>query len=140
MGTSPLSAVEALPRTELEALQVAKLQKAVDRALSTPHYRAKLAGTGVTSGADIRSLADISKLPFTKKDDLRQAFPDGLKAVPQSQIVRMHASSGTTGVPTVIYYTQADLNRWAELGARSAAATGCTNLDVLHHSRQSLHV
>jgi len=129
----PLSSVETLSRTELEALQLTKLRGAVDRALSTPHYQAKLAGSSITSGADLKSLTDLRKLPFTIKDDLRQAFPDGLKAVPPSEVVRMHASSGTTGVPTVIYYTQADIHRWAELGARSAAATGCTNLDVFQN-------
>jgi phenylacetate-CoA ligase len=124
---------ERLSRPELEALQLSKLRQAVDRALKTPHYRAKYADSGIRSGADIKTLADIRKLPFTVKNDLRDAFPDGLKAVPQSEIVRMHASSGTTGVPTVIYYTQADIERWAELGARSAAATGCDSGDVFQN-------
>ncbi len=128
-----LSSAETLSRSDLESLQLAKLRQAVDRALTTPHYGLKWAATGIRSGADIRTLDDLRRLPFTVKDDLRQAFPDGLKAVPQEKIVRMHASSGTTGIPTVIYYTQDDVNRWAELGARSAAATGCTNLDVFQN-------
>jgi phenylacetate-CoA ligase len=126
-------AVETMPRPELEALQLAKLRQAVDRALRTTHYQKKLAGTGISSGADIKSLADLRRLPFTSKNDLREAFPDGLKAVPQCEVVRMHASSGTTGIPTVIYFSQNDINRWAELGARSAAATGCTSADIFQN-------
>jgi len=127
------SPVETLSRHELADLQLTKLRQAVDRALSTSHYQAKLAGCGIACGEDLKTLADLRKLPFTVKDDLRQAFPDGLKAVPQSEVVRMHASSGTTGIPTVIYYTRADIDRWTELGARSAAATGCTSADVFQN-------
>ena len=126
-------ATETMARPELEALQLAKLRQAVDRCLKTRHYRPLLEAIGIHSGADIKTLADLRRLPFTKKNDLRDAFPDGLMAVPRAEVVRMHASSGTTGIPTVIYFTKNDIERWSELLARSITATGSGPEDVFQN-------
>ena len=81
---------------------------------------------GITSPEDIRSLKDIKKIPFTTKDDLRSAYPYDMLAVPREEVVRLHASSGTTGTPTVIYHTQRDMDRWTELVARSVTGSDAT--------------
>ena len=113
-----------MSRHELEALQLIRLQETVRHAhQNVPHYRAKLTAAGVHPD-DIRSLDDITKLPFTTKDDLRENYPFGMFAVPSDQIARIHASSGTTGLPTVVGYTKADLEIWASLVARSLRASG----------------
>ncbi|MCU1413845.1 MAG: phenylacetate--CoA ligase, partial [Microbacteriaceae bacterium] len=119
-----LDAAERMSRDELEALQLSRLQQTVRHAYdNVQHYRGKLDGAGVHPD-DIRSLDDIEKIPFTTKEDLRQNYPFGMFAVPQEQIARIHASSGTTGRPTVVGYTKDDLADWAGLVARSLRASG----------------
>jgi phenylacetate-CoA ligase len=124
---------ETLPRSEIEALQLEKLKATVERALLTPFYKPLLAKAGVTGPESIRSLADIARLPFTSKNDLRDAYPFGLLACPKKDLVRLHASSGTTGTPTVIYQTKADLDRWTDYMARSLACAGATSEDVFQN-------
>jgi len=115
---------ERMSRDELEALQLDRLQQTVRHAYTNvPHYRAKLDAVGVHPD-DIRQLGDITKLPFTTKDDLRQNYPFGMFAVPSGEVARIHASSGTTGLPTVVGYTRGDLETWAALVARSLRASG----------------
>jgi phenylacetate-CoA ligase len=115
---------ERMSRDELEALQLDRLQQTVRHAYTNvPHYRAKLDAVGVHPD-DIRELGDITKLPFTTKDDLRQNYPFGMFAVPSGEVARIHASSGTTGLPTVVGYTRGDLETWAGLVARSLRASG----------------
>lgn len=124
---------ETLPRPELEALQLSLLRSAVDRALKTPFYASRLEKAGIGGGADLRTLADLRRIPFTTKGDLREAFPYGMLAVPKEEVVRLHASSGTTGTPTTIYFTKKDLSRWASFMARSIYAAGCTRGDVFQN-------
>lgn len=126
-------AMECLPRDELEAWQLARLKETVARALKTSWYAPLLAERGIHSPEDIKSLADLRRIPFTTKHDLRAAYPWGLVSVPKEDIVRLHASSGTTGTPTTIYYTQGDLERWAGFMARCIEATGCTKDDVFQN-------
>jgi phenylacetate-CoA ligase len=121
---APLDPGELLSRPELEALQLKRLQATVHHAYAkVPVYRAKLDAAGVAPD-DIRSLADIHRLPFTTKEDLRQSYPFGMFAVPMSEVARVHASSGTTGRPTVVGYTREDLQTWASLVARCLRASG----------------
>jgi phenylacetate-CoA ligase len=117
-------AAERMSRDELEALQLVRLQETVRHAYTNgAHYRTKLDAVGVHPD-DIRSLSDITKLPFTTKEDLRQNYPFGMFAVPSAEIARIHASSGTTGLPTVVGYTKGDLEIWAGLVARCLRASG----------------
>ena len=125
---------ETMPREELRALQLSRLQYMCERVYANvPHYRKAFDEKGVHP-SDIRSLSDISRLPFTEKQDLRDAYPYGLLAVPRDTIVRLHASSGTTGKATVVGYTRRDLDIWAECMARSLAAAGMTSRDFLHNA------
>ncbi|KAF1077710.1 phenylacetate--CoA ligase family protein [Halodesulfovibrio sp. MK-HDV] len=125
---------ETLPREELEAIQLRRLQNLCERVYANvPQYREQFIKAGVTP-ADIKSLSDLAKLPFTEKQDLRDNYPFGLFAVPKENIVRLHASSGTTGKATVVGYTQRDVNNWAELMARSFMAAGATRSDFIHNS------
>ncbi|MFO1420230.1 MAG: phenylacetate--CoA ligase [Candidatus Competibacteraceae bacterium] len=126
-------AIEFMDRDALERLQLANLRKTVEWALKTPFYRRRLAEVGLAHPEDIIGLRDLRNLPFTTKDDLREAYPDGLLAVDLEQVVRLHTSSGTTGMPTVIYHTQRDLDGWTELVARCIAATGATARDVFQN-------
>jgi len=126
-------AIEFIEREALERLQLAHLRKTIAWALKTPFYQRRLAEAGLTCPEDIASLRDVRNLPYTTKDDLREAYPDGLLAVDREQVVRLHTSSGTTGTPTVIYHTQHDLDRWTELVARCIAATGATRRDVFQN-------
>jgi phenylacetate-CoA ligase len=126
-------AAETMGRGEIETHQLSELRRAVERALRTPFYRPRLEGVGIRSASDIRSLADLSRIPFTTKDDLRAAFPYGMLAADKSEVVRMHASSGTTGIPTVIYLTGKDVARWSDFVARSLTATGADKSDVLQN-------
>ncbi len=115
---------ERMSRDELEALQLERLQQTVRHAYeNVPLYTAKFDEAGVHPD-DIQSLEDVAKLPFTTKEDLRQTYPFGMFAVPMDQVARIHASSGTTGRPTVVGYTKGDLERWASLVARSLRASG----------------
>ena len=125
---------ETLPREALEALQLKRLQSQIERIYArVPYYRAKMDEAGVAPG-DIRTLADISRLPFTTKEDLRRNYPFGLFTVPLERVVRIHASSGTTGQPTVVGYTKRDIGIWAELMARCLSAAGATQKDIIHNA------
>lgn len=124
---------ETLSREELVKLQIRLLRESVERALQTPFYKKRLLQAGISGGDDIKSLKDLEDIPFTTKQDLRDAFPDGMLAVDRSQIVRLHASSGTTGTPTTIYFTKKDLERWASYVARCIYGTGCTRDDVFQN-------
>ncbi|MGA1861501.1 phenylacetate--CoA ligase [Deferribacter thermophilus] len=125
---------ETLPREALEALQLKRLQHLVEKVYATvPFYRKKLDEAGVKP-EDIKSLSDLKKLPFTTKQDLRDNYPFGLFAVPKEQVVRIHASSGTTGKPTVVGYTRRDIKTWAELMARTFYAAGVGKGDILQNA------
>jgi phenylacetate-CoA ligase len=122
--------VEAMERSALEELQVDRLKDTLENAKNAPFYGTRLAGF---NPADIQTVADITKLPFTTKDDLRSQYPYGLLTRPMDEFVRLHASSGTTGTPTAIFYTQKDLDSWADLMARCMYACGCRKSDVLQN-------
>ncbi len=123
---------ETLPREDLEALQLRRLKDVCARVYANvPFYRRRFEERGL-SPEDIKSLDDIALLPFTEKQDLRNNYPFGLFAVPRETIVRLHASSGTTGKSTVVGYTRRDLETWAELMARCLAMAGATANDVIH--------
>ncbi|MFO7605744.1 MAG: phenylacetate--CoA ligase [Desulfurivibrionaceae bacterium] len=125
---------ETMPREELEVVQLGRLQAQVERVYATvPYYRQKMDAAGVAPG-DIKTLQDIKHLPFTTKEDLRRNYPFGLFTVPLDRVVRIHASSGTTGQPTVVGYTKRDIKMWAEMMARSLAAAGVTRKDVVHNA------
>ena len=121
---------ECLPRAALEKLQLERLKTTVRRVYEcVPSYRHKLDEAGVTPG-DIRCLADLQRLPFTVKDDLRANYPYGLFATSMKEVVRIHSSSGTTGKPTVVGYTRNDLDTWTELCARFISAAGVGPDDI----------
>lgn len=125
---------ETMPREELRALQLERLQKLVARVYDkVPYYRGKMDEAGVKP-EDIRTLEDIRHLPFTTKEDLRKNYPFGLFTVPMDDIVRLHASSGTTGKPTVVGYTKDDIKLWAGLMARSLSAAGVTSKDIIQNA------
>ena len=125
---------ETLPRAALEALQLKRLQAAVARVYQqVPLYRAAFDRAGVTPD-QITSLDDLRRLPFTTKQDMRDSYPYGLFAVPLEEIVRIHASSGTTGKPTVVGCTQKDIDTWSELMARSFVAAGAHKGDIVHNA------
>ncbi|MBT3271969.1 MAG: phenylacetate--CoA ligase, partial [Spirochaetales bacterium] len=125
--------IETADPADLKKTQLENLKTTVDHALRTDFYKKRLSGAGINSGEDIRSLDDIQKIPYTTKDDLRSAYPYGLLSVDLDEVVRVHVSSGTTGVPTVIYHTAEDLNNWTELSARSVVATGASRKDVFQN-------
>lgn len=125
---------ETMPREALESIQLSRLKATLERVYATvPFYRESFNKAGVTP-SDIRSLKDLSKIPFTVKQDLRDNYPYGMFAVPMENVVRVHASSGTTGKPTVVGYTKRDISTWSELMARSLAAGGATSRDILHNA------
>ena len=127
--------IETMSRDQMEALQLKRLQEMVDYCLKrVPFYTRKLHGAGVCSGKDIRSLKDIEKIPFTTKDDLKNNYPDGLLAVPHNRIARIHASSGTTGKPTLGYYTKRDMKTWTDASARVLCLNNINKNDVLQIS------
>jgi len=126
--------VETLPREDLDALQLKRLQTTVDRCYHTVgFYHDAMDELGVKPH-HIESLDDVRLLPYTKKEHLRENYPFGLFAVPTEQIVRVHASSGTTGKPTVVGYTKRDIKTWAQLVARCLAASGLRPGDRLHNA------
>jgi phenylacetate-CoA ligase len=125
--------IEKMPRRELEALQLQKLKTAVDQALRTPFYKERLGKAGIKSGGDIKSLEDLQRIPYTTKNDLRQGFPYGFLSIPRDDVVRLHASSGTTGTPTTIYFSADDIKRWSYFVARCIYGTGCTRSDVFQN-------
>ena len=117
---------ETLPREEIEKIQLDRLKETVSRVYEkVPAYRSKMEDEGIRPD-DIQSLCDLAKLPFVTKNDLRENYPFGLFAVPRNEIVRIHASSGTTGKPTVVGYTKGDLDTWTECVSRIACMGGAT--------------
>jgi phenylacetate-CoA ligase len=127
-----LEPIEKASIDELRALQLQRLQWSVRHAYdNVAHYRESFRAAGVHP-QDLRSLEDLAKFPFTVKDDLRANYPFGMFAVPREQVVRVHASSGTTGKPTVVGYTQEDIDTWAHLMARSIRASGGKPGDIVH--------
>jgi phenylacetate-CoA ligase len=129
-----LEPIERASRDEIQALQLERLSRTLRRAYdNVPHYRSAFEAQGVHPD-DLKSLADLAKFPFTVKSDFRDHYPFGLLAVPREQCVRLHASSGTTGKPTVVGYTQQDIDTWADLVARSIRAAGGRRGDMVHVS------
>jgi phenylacetate-CoA ligase len=129
-----LALVEQMPRGEREVVQLNRLKALVARLSErVPLYRERLRAAGMTAG-DIRSLADLAKLPFTAKDDFRQTYPYGLLAVPMEDVIRVHASSGTTGRPTVVAYSRRDVDTWSEVMARTLMAGNVGPSDVVHNA------
>ena len=127
--------LETMDREDLEKLQLSKLQKMIDYCLAnSAFYRQKLKKAGVDSGLCIRKLEDIQEIPYTTKEELRDQYPTGMLAVPMKRVARIHASSGTTGKPTVGYYTEKDLRVWADASARVLAQNGLEPDDILQIS------
>src|SRR5262245_24249976 len=125
---------EQMPRERLAALQTTLLKRTLDHAyVNVPHYRRKFEDAGVRPG-DFVSLAHITRFPFTLKSDLRDNYPFGMFAVPRESLLRIHASSGTTGKPTVVGYSKGDLDRWSLLMARSLACAGVMPGDIVHNA------
>src|SRR5450756_1780182 len=125
---------ETMPRSELNALQLARLKTTLERAYTkVPHYKRKFDAAGIKP-SDLKSLADLARFPFTVKSDLRDNYPFGMFAVPREQLLRLHASSGTTGKPTVVGYTKGDLDTWANLMARCFACAGTLPGDIVHNA------
>ena len=129
-----LPEVECADRESLRELQSQRLREMITRCYEkVPFYRQKLDEAGIKP-EDIKSVDDIKRLPFTTKTDLRDNYPYGLFAVPREELIRIHASSGTTGNPTVVGYTRHDIDVWADGAARALAAAGCTTSDFVHVS------
>jgi phenylacetate-CoA ligase len=125
---------ETMPRDALAALQTSRLRQTIALAYANvPHYRTKLDAAKLKPD-DIRELADVAKCPFTTKADLRDNYPFGMFARPREQLLRLHASSGTTGKPTVVGYTKNDLDAWADLMARSLSCAGARPGDLVHNA------
>ncbi len=125
---------ETMPREGLEAVQLSRLKATLEKVYSTvPFYKTSFDAAGIKPD-DIKTLDDLKRLPFTYKQDLRDNYPYNMFAVPMDNVVRIHASSGTTGKPTVVGYTQRDINTWAELMARSFSAAGATPSDIIHNA------
>lgn len=133
-GFHPVSAPDYLPEPQLRELQLARLKAIVKRAYDyVPLHRQRMEEKGVTPN-DIKSLDDVAMLHFTMKDDLREAYPFGLFASPMDEVVRLHASSGTTGKPTVVAYTQDDVDVWASVMVRTLACCGCHRGDIIQNA------
>ena len=127
-----LESIETASRDELQALQLERMKWSLRHAYdNVPHYRASFDAAGVHPD-DLKTLADLAKFPFTDKKTLRDNYPFGLFAVPREKVVRLHASSGTTGKATVVGYTQRDIDTWADLVARSIRAAGGRAGDMVH--------
>ncbi len=127
-------AAECMPRADLAALQLDRLKTTLERAYAkVPHFRRKFDAAGVKPES-LTSLDDLVRFPFTLKTDLRDNYPFGMFAVPRQDVLRLHASSGTTGRPTVVGYTQADLDLWSDLMARSLACAGARPGDIVHNA------
>lgn len=124
--------IECMSRDALEAFQVKQLKETIVRAGRAPFYRDLFSREGL-SPEIIENLDDLRRFPFTTKEDLRSAFPDGFVAVPEDEVVRLHVSSGTTGTPTVVYHTQNDLEAWADMVARSLYMAGVRKSDVFQN-------
>lgn len=125
---------ETLPRAALEALQLKRLQGTLERVYcNVPFYRQAFDNASVTPG-QLNSLEDLQRFPFTVKQDMRDSYPYGLFAAPMEEIVRIHASSGTTGKPTVVGYTRQDIDNWSDLMARSFVTAGVSKGDIIHNA------
>lgn len=126
---------EVMDREKMQELQLKRLRNMVDYCIErVPFYKKKLSEAGITSGSQIRTLEDINLIPFTTKADLRDNYPDGFLAVPINEVARIHASSGTTGKPTLGYYTKNDMEAWADCAARVLYLNGLTKDDILQVS------
>ncbi|MBT5039311.1 MAG: phenylacetate--CoA ligase [Rhodospirillaceae bacterium] len=127
-----LDAIETASRDKISSLQLERLKWSLGHAYdNVPHYKEKFDAAGIAPG-DLNDLSDLGKFPFMVKDDLRQNYPFSMFAVPRQKVVRVHASSGTTGIPTVVGYTQNDIDNWARLMARSIRAAGGRPGDIAH--------
>ncbi|MDA0261594.1 MAG: AMP-binding protein, partial [Proteobacteria bacterium] len=127
-----LDAIAIASRDEVAGLQLTRLKATLQHAYdNVAHYKASFDAQGVIP-ADLKSLEDLAAFPFTAKDDLRRNYPFGMFAVPRAQVIRVHASSGTTGIPTVVGYTAHDLGMWADVMARSLRAAGTRPGDIMH--------
>jgi len=130
----PLEPIEKASRKKLQALQLARLKHTLALAYErVPHYRRKFDAAGVKP-KDLKTLSDLARFPFTAKADLRETYPFGMFAVPMGEVVRLHASSGTTGKPTVVGYTKKDIDLWSHLMARSLRAAGARPGDKVHNA------
>ncbi|MDD5613986.1 MAG: phenylacetate--CoA ligase [Candidatus Omnitrophica bacterium] len=125
--------IETIGKEQLQPLQLKLLKDTVSAALKTSFYKNRLYRSGIKSPDDIKTLGDLNKIPFTTKDDLREAYPSGLLSTSSDDVIRIHTSSGTTGTPTVIYHTKEDLDNWTELVARSIVATGFSRSDIFQN-------
>jgi phenylacetate-CoA ligase len=126
--------IETLSRPALEAMQLQRLQATLERVYANvPFYKATFDSLGIKPSV-VSSLEDLQKLPFTTKQNMRDSYPYGMFAAPMEEIVRIHASSGTTGKPTVVGYTQNDISTWSELMARSFVAAGAHKGDIIHNA------
>ncbi|MDR3019463.1 MAG: phenylacetate--CoA ligase [Treponema sp.] len=125
--------IEKMPRSELESLQLQKLKTQITFCLRTTFYKERLSKSGITSQNDIKTLDDLKRIPFTTKNDLRDGFPHGFLSILLDDVVRLHSSSGTTGIPTVIYFSRDDIKQWATYMARCIYATGCNKSDVFQN-------
>lgn len=125
--------VETADRETIKQIQLQRLKDIIAAALKTPFYSKRLPAVGIKSPDDVKSLDDLRKIPFTMKDDLRQSYPKGLLSVDTSEVVRIHTSSGTTGIPTVIYLSAKDLDNATDLMARSITGTGACRADILQN-------
>ena len=127
-----LDPLEMASRDEIAATQLARLKQTLAHAYANvAHYKQAFDGAGAHPD-DLTSLEDLARFPFTVKDDLRKSYPFGMFAVPREQVLRIHASSGTTGKPTVVGYTRNDIDIWAEVVARSMRASGALPGDIVH--------
>jgi phenylacetate-CoA ligase len=125
---------ETLDRASLRRLQFERLSRTLEHVYArVPHYRRRFDEAGVRP-EDLKSLEDLARFPFTVKTDLRDTYPLGMLAVPREELIRLHASSGTTGKPTVVGYTRGDLDRWTDLMARALATTGARPGDLMHNA------
>jgi phenylacetate-CoA ligase len=125
--------IETADRATIEKIQLERLGKTVSCALRSPFYKRLLCEAGISSGDNIKSLDDLRRIPFTTKDDLRKSFPKGMMSVDMEEVVRIHSSSGTTGIPTVIYFSMEDIKKWADLVARCIFSTGATSKDIFQN-------
>jgi len=125
--------IEKMPRAELIALQLQKLREEIGFCLRTPFYKKRLATVGIQSQDDIKTLEDLKRIPFTTKNDLRDGFPYGFLSIPREEVIRLHASSGTTGTPTTIYFNRNDIKNWTNNMARCIYGTGCNESDVFQN-------
>jgi phenylacetate-CoA ligase len=134
MNNNAMEKIETVSIDELRSVQMERIKKTLEHAYqNSPVYKNKFDQAGVHPN-DFKSLEDLAKFPFTTKQDLRDNYPFGMFAVPQEQIVRVHASSGTTGQPTVVGYTQNDINVWSDVVARSLRAAGLSSKDIIQVS------